>query len=130
MIASFSRNFIFLKTRKTAGTSVECVLSAWCTDEDICTTITPVDEMERHRFGGAPRNFSTRPDLEEDMRQAIRDGDIDRIWAVRREMKDHVVHYNHMPAAEVRRALPDLWERAFKFCVERHPYEKVVSLAY
>ena len=35
-----------------------------------------------------------------------------------------------MTAAEVERALPELWEKAFKFTVDRHPYEKVVSRAW
>ena len=37
MIASFSCRFIFLKTRKTAGTSVELALSPACGPEDIVT---------------------------------------------------------------------------------------------
>ena len=35
-----------------------------------------------------------------------------------------------MPAGEVERRLPELWRSAFRFTVERHPYEKVVSLAW
>ena len=35
-----------------------------------------------------------------------------------------------MPATEVRRELPDLWTFAFKFSVDRHPYEKVLSRAW
>ena len=35
-----------------------------------------------------------------------------------------------MPAFEIQRALPDLWTKAFRFTVERHPYEKVISRAY
>ena len=38
--------------------------------------------------------------------------------------------YNHMPAPDIRGALPDLWPGAFKFSVDRHPFEKVVSRAW
>ena len=36
--------------------------------------------------------------------------------------------YNHMPAVDIRAALgQDVWNEYFKFSIERHPYEKVVS---
>jgi len=59
MIASFSRRFVFLKTRKTAGTSVELALSSACGPEDIVTPISLEDEHLRVRDGviGA-RNFA------------------------------------------------------------------------
>ncbi len=104
MIASRSHKFIFIKTRKTGGTSLEIVLSSWCSGRDICSAISPADEALRAQYGGAPLN------------NLGRNG---------RERFD-----NHMPASLVRRRLPLLWHRAFRFTVERHPYEKVVSLAW
>lgn len=39
--------------------------------------------------------------------------------------------FNHMPAALAKRRLPsEFWDKAFKFSIERHPYEKAVSWAY
>jgi len=36
--------------------------------------------------------------------------------------------YRHMPAFEVRHRVPcDIWDRYFKFCVERNPWDKVLS---
>jgi hypothetical protein len=104
MIASFSRNFIFIKPRKAGGTSLEIVLSAACSGRDVCTPISPADEPLRAEHGGRARNH--------------------RDWLGRRKF------YNHMPCAEVERLLPQLWRTAFRFTVERHPYEKVVSLAW
>jgi hypothetical protein len=104
MIASFTRNFIFIKPRKAGGTSLEIVLSAACAGRDICTPISAADEPLRAEHGGRARNH--------------------RDWLGRRRS------YNHMPAAEVERLIPELWRNAFKFTVERHPYEKVVSLAW
>jgi hypothetical protein len=40
MIVSYSRNFIFIKTKKTAGTTVEAVLGAACSGDDVCTLTT------------------------------------------------------------------------------------------
>ena len=102
MIASFTNGWIFVKTRKTGGTSVEIVLSGWCREPDVCTPVLPDDEIIRARFGGlAPvTRHNGRP------------------------------LYNHMPASEISAAFPRLWQRAFKFTIERHPYEKAVSRAY
>lgn len=102
MIASFSNNFIFLKTTKTAGTSVEIVLSSWCSGRDICTMMP--DEDLRVQYGGRAMNYMG--------------------WFGRKK------YWNHMPARDVSQKLPKLWDTAFKFTVERHPYERVVSRAY
>lgn len=51
---SYERGFIFLKTRKTAGTSVEIALSRVCGDDDVVGPISPEDEELRVREGGRP----------------------------------------------------------------------------
>lgn len=104
MIASFSHDFIFLKTRKSGSTSLEIVLSSWCVGHDICTPFNTQDEKLRRAHGGVPRNF--------------------------RGPAGGFRFYNHMPASEVGAKLPQLWNRAFKFAVDRHPYEKVISGAW
>jgi hypothetical protein len=50
-IISFSHNFIFVKTRKTAGTSLEVHLAQQCADDDIISPIYP--ETSVHK----PRNY-------------------------------------------------------------------------
>ena len=50
-IISFSHNFIFIKTRKTAGTSLEVHFAQECTDSDIITPIYPENPMHK------PRNY-------------------------------------------------------------------------
>jgi len=59
MILSHKHRFLFLKTRKTAGTSVECVLSAICGPDDVVTPLNK--EGEALRLGGGPRNYLLRP---------------------------------------------------------------------
>jgi hypothetical protein len=102
MIASFSSNFVFVKTRKTGGTSVEIVLSTWLSAGDICTPISKADEEIRRQFATV---------------------------APQREYQGAPI-FNHMPAREIRRIFPDLWASGFTFAIERHPYEKAVSLAF
>lgn len=156
MIASFLHRFIFIKTRKTGGTSVEIVLSSWCGPDDICTALAPEDELLRQEYGGAPRNHSGDAGLEAAHLAAIRSGDVEAIRGVHRRILRRTsfraaIHHrdiralgarlrskitgrpifrNHMRAAAVRKALPDLWDAAFTFTVDRHPYEKAVSMAY
>ncbi len=73
MIISHKHKFIFIKTRKTSGTSMEISLSQFCGDDDIITPITYEDELVRQHIGD------------------------------------------------------DIWNEYFKFTIERHPYDTVVS---
>jgi len=50
-IISWSKKFIFIKTRKTAGTSMEVELASRCTAEDIVTPIFPPNQHH------SPRNY-------------------------------------------------------------------------
>ena len=54
MIVSHSHRFIFIKTRKVAGTSVELFLSQFCGEEDIVTTLGPDEKL---REGMGARNY-------------------------------------------------------------------------
>lgn len=133
MIASFSSNFIFIKTRKTAGTSVEIAISPWCGLTDIVTPVFPRDELIRMGYGGQPSNFGGPSDLRNQYINAVIRGDLAEIErlhdALRRPLRESGF-YGHMPASRVRKLLPALWDSAFKFTIERHPYEKAVSRAF
>lgn len=52
MIISHQHRFIFIKTIKTAGTSIEACLSPLCGQEDVFTPIEPPEQ------GHQPRNFA------------------------------------------------------------------------
>ncbi|MEM7193183.1 MAG: hypothetical protein AAF405_10065, partial [Pseudomonadota bacterium] len=47
MIISHKHKFIFLKTKKTAGTSVELALSQICGESDVITPLAAADEALR-----------------------------------------------------------------------------------
>lgn len=131
MIASFSQSFIFIRTRKTASTSTEIVLGTVCDDRDIVTPIGVEDELTRRAYGGGPKNFCSDPGLELRYRQALVDGTREDISTIYREVMGNLRFHHHMSAGEIRQSLdPEFWQRAFKFAVDRHPYEKVVSLVY
>ena len=51
MIISHKHKFIFIKTHKTAGTSLEIALSKYCGEEDVITPISDKDEQIRRNLG-------------------------------------------------------------------------------
>lgn len=51
MIISHKYKFIFVRTRKTAGTSIEIGLSRFCEKEDVITPIDYEDEEIRKKMG-------------------------------------------------------------------------------
>jgi hypothetical protein len=123
MIISHKHRFIFLKTKKTAGTSIELALSQLCGPDDIIPPITESDEALRAP-GSEPRNWrvhgwwqSPRPLFK---RRWFKVGPQDYGF------------YNHMPAAEARALLNDdkIWRRYFKFAFDRNPWDRQVSWYY
>ena len=107
MILSYTNNFLFIKTRKTAGTSIEIALSLKCSKKDVITPISPNDEIIRKRlFGLLPRNFSSSGKLEEAYRNAIIHEDIDRINSSRKLVKKRQIYWNHISADLIKKTVP------------------------
>lgn len=119
MILSHKHKFIFIKTRKTAGTSIEIGLSKYLGGDDIVTRIAPRDEELRADLGyTSPQNYYIRYN---------KLGALDWFRAVRNRSRPQ--YYNHIPASELRSFVgPDIWDSYYKFTVERNPYDKIVSL--
>lgn len=120
MILSHRYGFIFLKTNKTAGTSVEIALSKFCGPDDIITPITAEDERLRAQLGHRGPQHHLAPWSDYRFRDCVKMITKPR-WKLR--------FYNHMSAREVRdRIDPGVWDRSFRFCIERNPWDRVVSL--
>lgn len=120
MVISHEHKFIFLKTKKTAGTSIELALSRFCGPDDILTPISKEDEVLRAETSGA-QNYrrhswwqSPRPLFQ-------------RRW-FKVNPQDYGF-YNHIPAREARALLNDdtVWRTYFKFAFERNPWDRQVS---
>ena len=103
MLVSHRHRFIYLKSLKTAGTSVEIFLEPHC-----------------HWPEPWPGPAHDRPAA------VTRDGIIGARGGP--AFRGSSPWYNHMPAAELRRALGEAaWSGYWKFCNVRNPYDRAVS---
>jgi len=93
MIVSYQHNFVFVKTRKTAGSTLEKLVSPFLGPEDICS--------------GSPRDGTPAKNIQEGTNGHIG-------W---NEIKNKF-------------CTDEQWNNAFKFTIERNPWDKVVSSYY
>jgi hypothetical protein len=122
MIISHKYKFIFIKTEKTAGTSIEIALSKFCGEDDIITPVSAADEHIRRNLGHrGPQNYL--PPLSD---YGLRDYVNLVLYRVKKAR-----YYNHIPAAEIKDYVGDnVWNTYYKFCFERNPWDRLISLYY
>ena len=121
MIISHKHKFIFIKTEKTAGTSVEIALSKICGPNDIITPISAKDEEARKELGylGA-QNYNV---------PFANYGKVDFLKILYRRQR--INFYNHISANEIRKFIkPEIWDSYYKFAFERNPWDKMISWYY
>lgn len=116
MILSHSHRFIFLKTRKTGGTSFEIALSKYLSDADVITPVAPGDESLRASLGyRGPQNHLFGPDAAEPGSG----------------LAPPLKFYNHMEAGDVRARVPgNVFDDYLKVAIVRNPFDYVVSWYY
>lgn len=121
MIISHKHKFIFIKTKKTAGTSMEIALSKICGDDDIITSIGPVDEKVRRAY--AQRSAQN---------DRIPFDKLDRVEVLDNLCKGKIPRFkNHMPCRTIKKLVSrEIWDTYYKFTIERNPFDKIVSLYY
>jgi len=105
VIISHRHKFVYVKTRKTASTSLEIALSKVCGPDDVITKIVAKDQALRERLGyPGPQNEHVHD----------RSGQAFEL-------------INHTPAAVARDLLGDRWGGYFTFTIERNPFDRVIS---
>jgi hypothetical protein len=123
MIISHRHRFIFLKTKKTGGSSVELALSEICGPQDV---LLPIGEGgEDLRKGRPPQNMAIPPEY----RRAL--------WRLRQFLPDKrrpgrgIRYENHMQARDIRASVdPAVWSSYLKVSIERNPWDREVSRYY
>lgn len=102
MLVSHRKKFIFTKTVKTAGTSVEAYFEPYC-----------VDDTNWEVLHSRPEHVCSVGIIGYRGKLAKKSGST---W------------FNHMPAALIKERLGEaLWDEYFKFTVIRNPFDKLIS---
>ncbi len=100
MLVSHRFQFIYTKTVKTAGTSIESYFERFCMAENQWNQSHAREEYDTE-FGIVGRRGANA---------------------------DQANWWNHMPARTIARQLGEAkWNRYFKFCVVRNPFDKCIS---
>ncbi|KAA6186083.1 sulfotransferase family protein [Thiohalocapsa marina] len=104
MLISHRYQFIFMKTKKTAGTSVECYFEPYCMAPD-----DPKAPSERN----GKRAYISEHGI---------------IGARGSKGLEQSGWLAHMPARKIREGIgEDIWSSYFRFATIRNPYEKAIS---
>lgn len=121
MIISHKHKFIFLKTTKTAGTSIEIALSKFCGSQDIITPISTEDEKNRSILGYRGSQNYIIPFSNYSFSDMVN-------FLIRVKKRKY---HNHIAANLVRRVIGEkIWDQYFKFCFARNPWDRAVSQYY
>ncbi len=121
MIISHKHKFIFLKTHKTGGTSLQIALSRHCGADDIISRIHHSDQEELQKAGGLDQQNSKV--------SLTRFNNRDWFQYLLRGRQQHFSE--HLEARNIKRWLgDDIWNSYYKFCFERNPFDKVLSYYY
>ena len=115
MILSYKNKFIFIKSQKTGGTSLEVALSNFCGDKDIITPIFPKSNEDlRKNFGfRGPQNYKTNAEV---------------------LVNNKIVKFeffNHLPISVLKKIIPEeIFNRYYKFTIVRNPFDQILSFYY
>lgn len=124
-LVSHAHEFIFLKTKKTGGSSLEMLLEPYC---------APPGHLVVHETTGLVSEYGivgvrVLPDV---IQQLKDEGRMPHAVARRRDESEYRINwFSHMPAAKVRRAIGgETFDRYLRVTAVRNPFARAVSLFY
>lgn len=120
MIISHKYKFIFIKTCKTAGSSIEVALSKFCSSKDVITGSNLEEEMKRKLGYRTTQNIIIPKSCFgfHDWRRFLYKG-------------TRPSYNRHGSARQIKKYIgEEIWNSYFKFCVERNPWDRMISLYY
>ena len=105
MIISHKHKFIFIKSFKTAGTSIEAELSNYCSGSDI---VTPMNDFRHNRDENG--KFIHKSMNADDF------------------VKLDLPNLQHADALTIKNQVsPEVWNEYYKFSITRNPWDRAVS---
>ena len=141
MIISHKNKFIFIKTKKVSGTSMEIALSHSLGQRDIITPLNLEDEITRFKKTKIlPQNYSKDLKFEKEYKRYIKELSKKNISKekfneLEKEIEDKKINnnifFNHMKAKDIKKKIGNiLWKKYFIFSIERNPYDKIISFMF
>lgn len=117
-IVSHKYKTIFLKTMKTAGSSVEAALVKVCDTKDWVATGSDLEPLDHSFFHTPNRTVSALP-RERGLKRKISRVYVPPAWRL----------YQHSSAIDVKRNVgAAIWAEYYKITVERNPWDRMLSL--
>ena len=116
MILSHKHRYIFIKTRKTAGTSIELALSVNCGPNDVITLQDQSNDVK------------IQSDLRYKTAQNCKIKPTGILGHIKSLLGFDKSYFHHISAYKIRRIIgEEIFSNYHKFCVVRNPWDRVVS---
>lgn len=124
MIVSHKHKFIFIKPQKTAGTSIELLLSRICGPEDIITPLgfDPDPNVRKKHQARPPQNYQrAKPVKSWELREMYR--------YLRTFKKPNLDYWEHIDAQTLKAYLGEgIWNDYQKISIVRNPWDHAISM--